>query len=194
MQLNWTTTFRQVCTENGTGGFSPACEELGECSTIQSPPAFFFFLKIRSRTLIPLFMSGSVHSDSVSWDDCGCMWARFRRWKYFCIQQMILHYLIPEGNSKKKKKKEKKKKRRRWWWWNGSGRVLMTGDQDCWWYLKHVTASALCSTMLLVQYVDRPASPLCGWCFHISQSMYTFLEIQLSNEHQKDQMVHCVCV
>ena len=34
---------------------------------------FFFEVEISSRTLIPLFMPGSVHSGSVSWDDCGWM-------------------------------------------------------------------------------------------------------------------------
>ena len=45
----------------------------GERSTIHSLPAFFFFFKveIRSNTLIPLFMPGSVHSGSASWDGCG---------------------------------------------------------------------------------------------------------------------------
>ena len=32
---------------------------------------FFFEVEISSRTLISLFMPGSVHSGSVSWDDCG---------------------------------------------------------------------------------------------------------------------------
>ena len=53
---------------SGAGGFFLACEDLGECSTIHSPPAlsssssslFFFLLffkvEISSRTLIPLFM------------------------------------------------------------------------------------------------------------------------------------------
>ena len=39
----------------------------GECSTIHSSPAFFFFffkVEISSRTLIALFMPGSVHSGS----------------------------------------------------------------------------------------------------------------------------------
>ena len=51
------------------GGFFLAFE-LGDCSTIYSPPAFFlsffFFFEVetRSHTLIPLFMPGSVHSDS----------------------------------------------------------------------------------------------------------------------------------
>ena len=44
----------------------------------QSPPALFcccllvcFEVKISSRTLIPLFRLGSVHSGSASWDNCG---------------------------------------------------------------------------------------------------------------------------
>ena len=44
---------------------------LGECSTIHSPPALFFFLmEIISRTLIPFFSPESVHSGSASRDDC----------------------------------------------------------------------------------------------------------------------------
>ena len=47
---------------------------LGECSIIHFSPALFFFLgggegvkvEIRSRTLIPLFRLGSVHSGSAS--------------------------------------------------------------------------------------------------------------------------------
>ena len=37
--------------------------------------AFFFFFEreISSRSLIPLFVQGSVHSGSASWDDCGRM-------------------------------------------------------------------------------------------------------------------------
>ena len=52
---------------------------LGECSTIHSPSALFFFsffffaVEVRSRTLIPLSVPGSVDSGSVSWDDCGRM-------------------------------------------------------------------------------------------------------------------------
>ena len=41
----------------------------GECSTIYSPLALFFPFKeveISSHTLIPLFIPGSVHSDSVT--------------------------------------------------------------------------------------------------------------------------------
>ena len=40
---------------------------LKECLTIHSPPALFFLVEIRSRTLIPLFRPGSVHSSSASW-------------------------------------------------------------------------------------------------------------------------------
>ena len=50
--------------------FSSIARILGECSTIHSLPELFsfFFLevKIGSRTLIPLFMLGSVHSGSAS--------------------------------------------------------------------------------------------------------------------------------
>ena len=47
---------------------------LGECSTVYSPPALFFFffkVEISWRTVIPLFMPGSVHRGWTSWDDCG---------------------------------------------------------------------------------------------------------------------------
>ena len=59
--------------------FSLRARILGECLTIHSPPAlflfgvgFFFFLivEISLHTLIPLFRPGSVHSGSMSWDDC----------------------------------------------------------------------------------------------------------------------------
>ena len=48
---------------------------LGECSTFHSQSVCFFlfcFLKVEisSRTLIVHFRPGSVHSGSVSWDDC----------------------------------------------------------------------------------------------------------------------------
>ena len=43
---------------------------LGKCSTMNSPPGFFF-LSEESRTQIPLSRPGSVHSGSASWDDCG---------------------------------------------------------------------------------------------------------------------------
>ena len=45
---------------------------LGECSTIHSPPALFWFkVEISSRTLIPLSRPASVNSGPMSWDDCG---------------------------------------------------------------------------------------------------------------------------
>ena len=60
--------------------FSSLARILGECSTIYSPSALFFLfvclfvrVEISSRTWIPLFMPGSVHSGSVSWDDRGRM-------------------------------------------------------------------------------------------------------------------------
>ena len=46
----------------------------GECSTIHSLSAFFFFFPegdISSCTPIPLFRPRSVHSGLASWDDCG---------------------------------------------------------------------------------------------------------------------------
>ena len=47
---------------------------LVQYSIIHSPPALFFSkVEISSRTLIPLFMPGSVHNGSASWDDCGWM-------------------------------------------------------------------------------------------------------------------------
>ena len=49
----------------GGGAFSRFRGFRGECSTIHSPPApFFLKVEISSRTLIPVFMPGSVHSDS----------------------------------------------------------------------------------------------------------------------------------
>ena len=59
--------------------FSSLARIWGKCSTFHSRPAlfsflfFFFFLEvgIRSRTVIPLFMPGSVPSGWASWDDCG---------------------------------------------------------------------------------------------------------------------------
>ena len=51
--------------------FSSPARILGECLTIHSLPALFFFkVQISSRTLIQLFMPGSIHSGSASWDDC----------------------------------------------------------------------------------------------------------------------------
>ena len=44
--------------------FSSLAKILGECSTTESPSALFFFfeVEISSRTLVILFMPGSVHS------------------------------------------------------------------------------------------------------------------------------------
>ena len=48
---------------------------LREWSNIHSRLRFFFFfeVEISSRTLIPLFVPGSVHSGSANWDDYGQM-------------------------------------------------------------------------------------------------------------------------
>ena len=58
-----------TATHNGGGGFFLAREKVRpfiSCLVI-----FFFFMEITSRTLIPFFRLGSVHSGSGSWDDCG---------------------------------------------------------------------------------------------------------------------------
>ena len=57
--------------DGGGGGlvvaFSSRPRILGECSTIQSPPALFFFkVEISLRTPIPLFTPGLVHGGSAS--------------------------------------------------------------------------------------------------------------------------------
>ena len=46
--------------------FSSRASILGECSTIHSPPALFFFFKVEFslRRLIPFFTPGLVHSGS----------------------------------------------------------------------------------------------------------------------------------
>ena len=51
-------------TESGGGGFFLACEDFGKMFDHSFPAYTFFFFKaeISSRTLIPLFMPGSVHS------------------------------------------------------------------------------------------------------------------------------------
>ena len=70
-------TILHVRSEDG-GGFYFAWQDLGECWTIHSSPAFLSFLslslffslakvEIWSRTLIPLFRPGSVHSGPASW-------------------------------------------------------------------------------------------------------------------------------
>ena len=75
---------RNSCHES-TGvvvAFSSLVRIRGECLTIYSLPAllkkiFFYVVVVEmdfsSCTLIPLFMLGSVHNGSTSWDDCGWM-------------------------------------------------------------------------------------------------------------------------
>ena len=56
------------------GGFFLACGGLGRMFDHSFPAcAVFFYGEISSRTLIPHFMPGSVHSGSAGWDDCGRM-------------------------------------------------------------------------------------------------------------------------
>ena len=50
---------------SGGGGFFLACEDFGRMfDNSFSACAFFFKVKISSRTLIPLFRTGSVYSGS----------------------------------------------------------------------------------------------------------------------------------
>ena len=55
----------------GGGGFFPAYEDLGGMFPLNPRLRIFFKSEISSRTLIPLFMPGSVHSGAASSDDCG---------------------------------------------------------------------------------------------------------------------------
>ena len=69
----------------GCDGFFPCCKDLGggggggrrfgdsfpTCAFSSFFVVVFFYMEISSSTLIPLFMPGSVHSSSASWDDCG---------------------------------------------------------------------------------------------------------------------------
>ena len=72
---------------------------LAECSNVHSQPAFLlllfflsFFLEveINSRTLIPLFMSGSVHSGPESCDDRGRMFPD--KLRMISFPDRFLHY------------------------------------------------------------------------------------------------------
>ena len=54
--------------------YSSLARILGECSTIHSSLALLK-VEISSRTLIPLFRPGSVHSGSASLGDCGRMFS-----------------------------------------------------------------------------------------------------------------------
>ena len=56
------------------GGFCLACEDFGRMFDHSFPACsllFYFKVEISSCTLILFFMPGSVHSGSVSWNDCG---------------------------------------------------------------------------------------------------------------------------
>ena len=74
----WPFYVKAICGRGGAhikdDGFLPACEDFGDMFD-HSPPAFFLYLylevEITSRTLISLFVPGSIHSGSSSRDDCG---------------------------------------------------------------------------------------------------------------------------
>ena len=71
VQYNQQTLYQS---RSGGSGFFLACEEFGRMiSHSFTACAFvvFFKVEIRSRTLIPFFPLGSVHSGSASWDNCG---------------------------------------------------------------------------------------------------------------------------
>ena len=56
--------------------FFLACKDFGRTFNPSFPICgvwLLFFMEISSRTQIPFFMPGSVHSGSMSWDDCGQM-------------------------------------------------------------------------------------------------------------------------
>ena len=55
----------------GGGGFFLSCEDLGKMFGHSFTPVLFFYVEISSRTLIPLFRHGLVHSSSASGDNCG---------------------------------------------------------------------------------------------------------------------------
>ena len=72
------------------GGFFLACEDFGRMFDHSFPVCtfFFFFFKVEisSRTLILLFMPGSVHSGSASWDGCGWM---------FPVRAILVTVILP---------------------------------------------------------------------------------------------------
>ena len=47
---------------------------------------FFFYVEISLHTLIPLLMSGSVHSGSASWDDCDQVFLRLHKWDFWSLE------------------------------------------------------------------------------------------------------------
>ena len=69
--MSWNLSHTHFPLSNSGSGFFLDARIWGESLVVHSPPALFFFFKVRSaRTLIPLFTPGSVHSGSASWDDC----------------------------------------------------------------------------------------------------------------------------
>ena len=67
---------KHLLMQSALGGFFLACEDFGRMFDHPFPVCAFSFLfemEISSRTLVLVFMPGSVHSSSASWDDCGRM-------------------------------------------------------------------------------------------------------------------------
>ena len=91
--------------------FFLACDDFGRMFDHLFPDCTLKKVKISSRTLIPLFMPGSVHSDPASWDDCGRMfpykvrvssflkrflhYARTAARSYFCVYWLFRSQLQP---------------------------------------------------------------------------------------------------
>ena len=84
-------TQQPVC----VGGFFLACEDFGRVfdhsfPACALPPPPQKKKEISSRTLIPLFLPGLVHSGFASWDDCGQMFPDKLRVSWF--PDRFLHY------------------------------------------------------------------------------------------------------
>ena len=69
-------------------------------SRIHSLPAVFFFffrVEVSSRTPVPLFRPGSVHSSSASWDDCGREFSdklRVRSFSWLCLDSIVSQFRL----------------------------------------------------------------------------------------------------
>ena len=85
------------CGGGGGGGFFSLARIVDDCSTIHSPPAHFFKVKISSHTLIPLFSTGLVHSGLAILDDCGRVFPDELHWSSF--PDTFPHYARTAANS-----------------------------------------------------------------------------------------------
>ena len=86
-----------------------ACEGFGENVRPFIPRLHFFFfffkVEINSRTLIPFFRPGSVHSGSASWDD----WEHSKDGNSGLYLQSSVFWKEEEEKKKKEKREEKQK-------------------------------------------------------------------------------------